>query len=91
MTEIFAEVIATFERSTTRARADVLGLEAVINRSNVSFLKFAALTLESLSFSSLPLTLATTFITSMTTAVESGSANPHTLRGLNLALVTDGG
>lgn len=91
MTEVFTEVIAAFEGSTTRASADVFGLETVINRSDVGFLEFATSALESLSFGSLPLTLTTTFITSMTTTIESGSADPHTLRGLNLALVADGG
>lgn len=91
MTEILAEVITAFEGSTTRACADVLSLEAVINRSNVSFFELATLALKSLSFSSFALTLATAFITCMTATVESGSADPHTLRRLNLALVTDGG
>jgi hypothetical protein len=91
MTEVFAEVVAAFEGSTTRARTDVLGLEAIVDRSNVSFLEFATLTLESLSFGSLSLAFATAFITSMATTIESDSADPHTLRRLNLALVTDGG
>ena len=91
VTEVFAEVVAAFEGSTTRTRTNVLGLEPVINRSDVSFLKFATLTLEGLSFRSLALALATAFVASMTTTVESGSANPHTLRRFDLALVTNGG
>lgn len=88
--EIFAEVVATFKRSTTRASTDMLSLKAVIDRPNVSFLELTALALDRLSLGSLSLTFATALVAGVTATVESSSADSHTLRRLNPALVTDG-
>lgn len=87
--EIFAEVVATFERSTTRTSTNMLSLEAVIDRSNMSFLKLTALALDGLSFGSLSLAFAATLVTGVAATVESSSADSHTLRGLNVALMAD--
>jgi hypothetical protein len=89
--EIIAEVITAFERSATRTGTDVLSLKAVIDRSNMCFLKLTTLALDGLSLSSLSFALATALVTSMTTTVEGSSANSHTLRRLNSTLMTDGG
>jgi hypothetical protein len=89
--EIVAEMVTAFERSATRTGTDVLSLEAVINGSNMGFLKLTTLTLDGLSLSSLSLALATALVTSMTTTVEGSSADSHTLRRLDSTLMTDGG
>jgi hypothetical protein len=88
--KILAEVVAAFERSATDTGTNVLSLKAVVHRSNVGFFKLATLALDGLSFSSLSLALATALVTSMTTTVEGGSADSHTLRRLSLALVANG-
>jgi len=89
--KIFAKVVAAFERSATDTGTNVLSLKAVIHGSNMGFLKLTTLALDGLTFSSLSLALATALVASMTTAIESGSADSHTLRRFGLALVADGG
>ena len=89
MAKVLAEMVAAFERSTTRTSTNVLSLKAVIDRSNVCIFQLTALTLHSLSFTSLPLTFAAAFIASMTTTVQGSSAYSHTLRRLNLTLMAD--
>jgi hypothetical protein len=69
----------------------VLSLEAVVNGSNMGFLKLTTLALDGLSLGSLSLALATALVTSMATTVEGSSADSHALRRLNSALMTDGG
>jgi len=89
--KIFAKVVAAFERSATDTGTNVLSLKAVIHGSNMGFLKLTTLALDGLTFSSLSLALATALVASMTTTIEGGSADSHTLRRLGLALVADGG
>jgi hypothetical protein len=89
--KIFAEVVAAFERSATDTSTNVLSFKAIIYGSNVSFLKLATLALDGLSFGSLSLTLTTALVASMTTTIESRSADSHTLRRLSLTLVADSG
>lgn len=90
MAEVLTEVVAAFERSTTRTSTDVLSLKAIIDRSNVSFLELTALALDGLSLGSLTLAFATALVTSMAATVESSSADSHTLGRLDSALMTDG-
>lgn len=88
--EVFAEVVATFERPTTRAGTDMLSLKAVVDRSNMSFLELAALALDGLSLGSLSLAFATTLVTGVAATVEGSSANSHALRRLDMTLMADG-
>jgi len=88
--EVLAEVVAAFERSTTRTSTDMLSLKAIINRSNMSFLKLTALALYGLSLGSFSLAFATTLITSMAATVEGSPADSHALRWLDSTLMTDG-
>jgi hypothetical protein len=88
--KVLAEMVAAFERSATRSSTNVLSLKAVIDRSNMSFLKLTALALDGLSLSSLSLTFAAALITSMAATIECSSADSHTLGRLDFTLMTDG-
>lgn len=68
----------------------MLSLKAIVNRSDMSFLKLTALALDGLPFGSLSLAFAATLITGVTATVEGSSADPHALRRLDITLVADG-
>lgn len=86
MTEFLANVIATFEGSTTETCADVFGFDSVINLSR-SRTERSALSFRGQALASLALSCAAALITSMTTTVQGRTTDARTLRLFFGALV----
>ena len=90
MIELLASVVSALERASACPCTYVLSFESVVHcsRSKINRSVFASALL---SFNRLALPGTTTFLTRMTTAIESSSAYSHAKRRFKIALMADGG
>lgn len=88
--ELFTNVVAALERSTTLTGADMLCFDSIIDGA-VSSVQWTLLLLGRLALNSFALTRAATLLTSMSSAIKIRSAYSSTLRLLLMTLMADGG
>lgn len=89
MTELFADVIATLQRPSALASANMLRFNAVINWAS-SRVQRTQLLLGRLALNSFALPRAAAFFACMSTTIEVGTANSPTLWLLLTALMANG-
>lgn len=88
--KLLTNVVATLQRSSTLASADMLCFDTIIDGA-ISSVQWTLLLLGRLALDSFALTRAATLFTSMSSAIKIRSAYSSTLRLLLMTLMADGG